>query len=182
MVLKNIVEILKPIFDDQFDHSKSIHVSCIPFDSEVRELCEQNSCGKFDQSWTCPPASGTVEELQRRLTRFRSFLIFYKVYNLEDSFDWDGMMQSVADFQSRILTIQKHFRQENIDFLILGAGACQVCETCTYPAQEPCRFPSDAVFPVESFGIDVMKMMKDNGLIYNNGPNTVTYIGGLFYS
>ncbi len=179
-----MIEMFKPCIDELFDYSKIIHVSRIPFDNEVRKLCEQNMCGKFGQSWTCPPASGTVEELQRRLTGFSHFLIFYKVYNLEDSFDWEGMMQSVKDFQSKILRLQKHIKikHENPDFIILGAGACQVCETCTYPLQADCRFPEEALFSVEAFGIDVMKMMKDNGMKYNNGSNTVTYIGGLFYN
>ena len=178
-----MIETLKQFIDNDFDHSKTIAVSGIPFDDEVRRLCEQNSCGKFGKSWTCPPAAGAIEELQARLTAFNHFIIFYKVYALEDSFDWEGMMAGVKDFQSRIFKLKKQIRakEPEFDFLVLGAGACQVCDACTYPEQEPCRFPDDAMYSVESFGIDVMKLMRDNGLNYNNGPNTVTYIGGLFY-
>jgi len=179
--LKSLIKLCKPFIDEAFDHSKIIPATGIPFDNELRKLCEQNRCGKFGQSWTCPPVIGRVDELQSRLAGFSHFLIFYKVYALEDSFDWEGMMNSVKDFQSRILAFKKQLKYETADFLLVGAGACQVCETCTYPRQKPCRFPDDALFPIESFGIDVMKMMMDNGLKYNNGPNTVTYIGGLFY-
>lgn len=176
-----MIEVFKKYVEENFDHSTSIPVSGIPFDQEVRTLCEQNSCGKFGQSWTCPPAVGSLEELQKRLTPFRYFLIFYKVYPLEDSFDWAGMMSSVKDFQDRVFKLQKLIKQEKSDSIVVGAGACLICEKCTFPEKKPCRFPEDALISIEAFGINAMKMMMENGLQYNNGPNTVTYIGGLFY-
>lgn len=179
-----MIRSLKQLVDKYFDHSKSIPISKIPFDSEVRKLCEQNMCGKYGKSWTCPPAAGTLEKLHTKLTGFDHFLIFYKIYTLEDSFDWEGMMNSVKDFQSRIFELKKKIEKENpgFDYFVLGAGACQICDNCTYyPQRKSCRFPEKALFSVEAFGINAMKMMKDNGLKYNNGHNTVTYIGGLFY-
>lgn len=180
--VRDMTNLFKQCIDDYFDHSKIIPASNVSFGNEVRELCEQNACGKFGKSWTCPPAVGSLEELHARLKGFNQFIIFYEVYALEDSFDWEGMMNGVKDFQSKIFKLKKQIKEENADFIVLGAGACQVCEVCTYLEQKPCRFPDDAMYSVESFGIDAMKLMKDNGLNYNNGPNTVTYIGGLFYS
>ena len=173
----------KQFIDNNFDHSKVTPVSRIPFDNEARKLCEQNSCGKFGKSWTCPPAIGTIESLRKKLDGFNRFVVFYKVYDLGNRFDWKGMINGLKDFQSRIIKLKKHIREKDVkfDFLVLGAGACQVCDVCTYPEQKPCRFPEEATFSVESYSIDVMKLMKDNGLKYYNGPNTVTYIGGLFY-
>jgi predicted metal-binding protein len=171
----------KKNIDNYFDHSKTIPAPSVPFDNALREMCEQNTCGKLGQSWTCPPAVGPIEELRKKVSGFNHFIIFYKVYKLDGSFDWEGMMDSVKDFQSRISKAQKKIKKETTNFLILGAGACQVCESCTYLEQKPCRFPESALIPVEAFGIDAMKMMIDNGLKYNNGANTVTYIGGLFY-
>ena len=176
-------KVIEQSVEDLFDLGKLISVSDIPFDMEVRKLCEQNSCGKFGSCWTCPPAIGKFEELQHRVVDFKHFLIFYKVYALEDSFDWEGMMDGARDFQKRILKLKKQIESQDADFtfLVLGAGACMVCEKCSYLENQPCRFPDKAIFSVEAFGIDAMKMMKENGLKYNNGPNTVTYIGGLFY-
>jgi predicted metal-binding protein len=166
-----------------FDGSKIIPLSLIPFDSEVRRLCEQNMCGNYGKSWTCPPAAGPLETLQSRLSDFDRCLVFYQIYSLEDSFDWHGMMTGVRDFQSRIFGFHKEIqnRAPESEVFILGAGSCQRCETCTYPQGKPCRHPDDALFSIESFGIDAMKMMTENGLKYHNGPNTVTYIGVLFH-
>ncbi len=177
------MRVFKPFFEELFDHSKVISVSKVPFDNEVRRLCEQNMCGNYAKSWTCPPAIDSIEKLQSRLSVFKYFLIFYKVYSLDDSFDWQGMMAGVKDFQLKIFKFKKKILHQYpwLKFLFLGAGSCQLCNACTYPQQKPCKHPEDALFSIESFGIDAMKMMKDNGLKYNNGLNTVTYIGGLFY-
>ena len=178
------MEPFETIIQDLFDQSKILPFSKIPFDNEVRKLCEQNMCGCYGRSWTCPPAIDDVETLQARLADFSHCVVFYSVYQLEDSFDWEGMMTSVKDFQARILKSRKKIQAEDParNFFFLGAGSCQMCETCTYPEEKPCRNPEEALYSVESYGIDAMKMMQDNGLKYNNGPNTVTYIGVLFCS
>ena len=172
------------IIETSFDDYKIIPFSKVTFDQEVRTLCEQNMCGCYGKSWTCPPAIDDIETLQSRLAAFSQCFVFYTVYQLEDSFDWEGMMSSVKDFQSRILKSKKKIQdqEQNQEFLFLGAGSCQLCETCTYPEEKPCRNPEDAIFSVESFGIDATKLMQENGLKYNNGANTVTYIGVLFFS
>jgi predicted metal-binding protein len=167
-----------------FDGSKQFPVAQIPFDNEVRRLCEQNACGNYGRCWTCPPAIDAIDQLQARLSAFDRFYVFYKVYALEDSFDWEGIMRSVRNFQSTIIRLKKDLRRTDPrqKLLILGAGSCQLCDACTYPQQKPCRNPEDALYSVESYGVDAMKLMTENGLKYHNGTNTVTYVGGIFLS
>ncbi|ACL06582.1 conserved hypothetical protein [Desulfatibacillum aliphaticivorans] len=166
-----------------FDHYKDISCDEVPFSPMVRKMCEANRCGSVGKSWTCPPAIAPVEELQAGLEKYERFLIVDKVYELESSYDWKGMMAGAKDFQDRIQNLRKAIKESLApeDFVVLGVGACQVCETCSYVDGEPCRFPEKALYSVEAYGIDAMKMMKDAGLKYYNGPNTVTYIGGVFF-
>ena len=77
-------------FQDHFDNFKMIPFSGVTFSSEVRKLCEQNSCGNLGKSWTCPPAVAPPGELKNQLSRFHRVIIVNKVYPLEDSFDWEG--------------------------------------------------------------------------------------------
>ncbi|SHK22388.1 Predicted metal-binding protein [Desulfatibacillum alkenivorans DSM 16219] len=174
---------LSNIVQDRFDHHKEIAREDVPFNPMVRKMCEANRCGSVGKSWTCPPALASVEELLAGLEKFDRFLIIDKVYELESSYDWKGMMAGAKDFQDRIQNLRNAIRESLSleDFVILGVGACQVCETCSYANGEPCRFPEKALYSVEAYGIDAMKMMKDAGLKYYNGPNTVTYIGGVFF-
>lgn len=89
------------------------------------------------------------------------------------------MMAGVDDFTDKLLKLQMELKGGE-RYLFLGAGGCRLCKKCTYP-NEPCRRPEEAIVSAEAYGIDVMKLMRDNQLKYNNGPNTVTYIGGMLY-
>ena len=103
---------------------------------------------------------------------------------MKSSFDFKGMMSGAGDFNTRLLVMKEDIGKQcsQLKFKILGAGECSICEKCTYVDGVPCRRPDDALVSLEACGIDVIKLMKDNGLKYNNGKNTVTYIGGIMGS
>jgi predicted metal-binding protein len=92
------------------------------------------------------------------------------------------MIAGGTDFKGRLLALKKEIQALGppLDFLVLGAGGCRLCDPCAYVDREPCRRPDDAIVSLEACGIDVMRLMKDNGLKYDNGKNTVTFIGGIF--
>ncbi|NLM53126.1 MAG: DUF2284 domain-containing protein [Firmicutes bacterium] len=171
---------IQAIVKKHFPLGKEIPFTSVEFKEEVRKLCEQNTCGKYDKCWTCPPAIGSLEANIKQFKQYSHFLLFYHVYELENSFDWKGMMEGGKDFTTRLLKLKKELATSG-DFLLLGAGGCNLCERCTYPEGKPCRRPDDAIISLEAYGIDVMGLMKTNGLKYNNGPNTMTLIGGVLY-
>lgn len=175
---------LKSLVGNHFENMKEISAAQITLSQEVRKLCEQNKCGQYGKNWTCPPAIKSVDEFRADLAAYDTFLIVYKVYDVKSSFDWRGMMTAAKDFNGRLHKLNKEIHADlpGLEFLLLGAGGCQRCERCTYLDDEPCRFPQDAIVSVEAIGMDVMALMKDNGLKYYNGKNTVTYIAGLFYT
>jgi len=107
-------------------------------------------------------------------------IIVYKIYNIDSSFDWKGMMSGIMDFRDTLINMKNDFPKD-FKYMILGAGSCLVCERCAYIEGEKCRKPEDAFLSVEACGIDVVRLMKDNGLKYHNGVNTVTYIGAVIY-
>lgn len=162
-----------------FDHFQIVPKKSINLSPDVRKMCETNSCGNYGRTWTCPPALAPLEEIQKNIKRFDHFVLVYQIYPLEDRMDWEGMMAGAEDFNSRLITLQAKLKDQQ-SFLILGAGSCTLCKKCTYP-ETPCRRPDEAIVSAEAYGIDVMKLMRDNGLNYNNGPDTVTYIGGVLY-
>lgn len=170
---------LQAIVKKHFPLSKEIPISTLEFKEEVRKLCAQNTCGKYNKCWTCPPAIGTLADSIKQFKNYTHFLLFYHIYQLADSFDWKGMMAGGKDFTRRLLALKKELGDG--DYLLLGAGGCNLCERCTYPEGKPCRRPEDAIVSLEAYGIDVMSLMKANGLKYNNGPNTMTLIGGVLY-
>ena len=142
----------------------------IVFSPELLKACEQNTCGKYNASWTCPPACGSIEENKEKILSFSHALVFTTKGDLEDSFDYEGMTRTGREH--RLLTMEMHelFGKTNPVF---GAGSCKVCDKCAYPA--PCRFPDKPFFSIEAMGINVSDLSRSGGLRYNNGENTVTY-------
>ena len=179
-----MTDIFQSLTEEVFTHVLKRPSSMLTTKEEVRKLCERNACGHYGKNWACPPAVQPIDALREELEAFDTLLIMYKAYELEDSMDWEGMMRAAKDFQKKLRGLKKKIKKAapNTPFLILGAGACRLCSPCTYPSGEPCNYPEEAIVSLEAYGIDVMKLMKDNEVEYNSGPNTVTYIGGVLYS
>jgi predicted metal-binding protein len=159
--------------------SGRIKTSDIQFSEEFRTLCEQNSCGKFGTNWMCPPAIESFEQAKARVLKYTEGVVFQSVYRLEDSFDFDGMVEAEAIHSKIFHRILEHIRSDMgcSDVLALNVGDCKVCKKCTYPDGEACRYPDKAVASVEAYCIDVNAMLACCDIPYNNGPNTVSYVG-----
>ncbi len=150
------------------------------FSQGVRNLCEMNSCGEYGKTWACPPGVGTMEECQSKLLRYQHFFVFTTLHPLEDSYDFEGMMEGKERHRERCPAIAALFEKEYQDVFILSAEGCGRCERCTYP-DAPCRFP-DTLYPsIESYCVEVNRLAASAGIHYINGANTVTYFGCIFY-
>ena len=150
------------------------------FSQGVRSLCEMNSCGQYGKTWACPPGTGTLEECQARVMAFENLFVFTTLHPLEDSYDFEGMMEGKKRHSDLCPAIADLFRQHGKTLLILSAEGCCRCETCTYP-DAPCRHP-DTLYPsIESYCVEVNRLAKTAGINYINGANTVTYFGCIIY-
>ncbi len=158
-----------------------VETSEIPFHPDVRMYCEKNTCRKYGTSWACPPGVGTFEECRDRCLQYTHMLVLTKKYDLEDSFDYEGMVAGHADFAETCDKLADFLTGRISDFLLLSNEGCPRCETCTYP-DTPCRFPDRLHPSVEAFGILVSLLAKAAGINYINGKDTVTYFGALLYS
>lgn len=167
-----------------------VSVADIVFNPAFRDACAMNQCGKYGTNWACPPAVGEPAELEARARRFTHGLVIQTVWPLEDEFDFDGMM---AGHDKHAVLLNKVVARVvpllpltsvsagTARYLAFGAGACSICETCTFASGEPCRLPGQAMSAIEAYGIDVAALITSAGLSYNNGPNTVSYVGLILF-
>ena len=165
--------------EDYIEHSgifqyKVISPELIPFSTDVVEMCKANRCGKYATCWTCPPGVGELNELEKRIKAYNNALVFTCRYFLEDSFDFEGMINGQKSTRRVLQGITERLYNDGISFMALGCEGCDLCEKCTYPT-EPCRFPKKAVPSVEACGINVVELSHSIGINYNNGADTVTY-------
>ena len=158
-----------------------VKVEAIPFRREFRAACEQNTCGKYDRCWMCPPDVGDIDELIARAKAYRYALVFQSVGQLEDSFDIEGMEAAAKRHNALTQTLAQQFSPLLNSSLGLGAGACHVCERCAKLDHQPCRFPHRAMASLEAYGIAVSELAELAGMKYISGPNTVTYFGGFLF-
>ena len=162
-----------------FREYKEFDLSLIRIDQAVRNLCRQNACGQHGKNHMCPPAIKDIKEWEKEILSYKNGIIVTKVYQTKNSFDMEAMFEGMADFQKTLVRLKEDLLDEFTEkrFLLLGAGSCSICKKCTYMEGEPCRFPEKAFVSVEACGIDVMSLSKTAGVKYNNGRNTMTYIG-----
>ncbi|MHC1750124.1 MAG: DUF2284 domain-containing protein [Cellulosilyticaceae bacterium] len=155
-----------------------IECSKLVFRTELRDICEKNQCGKYGQSWNCPPAIGSIESVKNKLKQYDKGLIIQTIQALEDCFDLDGMMEGKKIHKEKLLQLLSCIktRLPQIGVLPLSVGGCEECTRCTYLDGEPCGFPNRAIPGLEGFGIDVLEITKLANLKYNHGPKTVSYV------
>ena len=158
-----------------------INIKNLNYNPEVRKICEGNLCRGYAASWACPPAVGTLEECKERVSQFDKMLLFSKRYELEDSFDFEGMNNGLLDFKKTVEIFNHHLQPVLTDYLLLANEGCGRCKKCTYP-DSPCRFPHLLYHSLEGYGFIVSDLAKEAGIRYNNGSNTVTYFGALLYN
>jgi predicted metal-binding protein len=158
--------------------SAGINTSDIQFSETFRDRCKQNTCGHYGTNWMCPPAIKSFEECNAEIMECSGGFLFQSIYTLEDSFDFDGMVKAQEIHEKTFRRILDYLHQtiDPENFLALNVGDCKICETCTYPDEE-CRFPDKAVASVEAYCIDVNALLTRCDLSYNNGPNTVSFVG-----
>lgn len=173
-------EIQEIAVQSSFSEAGYINVADLNYYPEVRAICEGNSCRNYAASWACPPAVGTIAECRERVEQYDKMLLFSKKYELEDSFDFEGMTEGLLDFKGTTDLFAQNLNGILQDYLLLSNEGCGRCAECTYPGA-PCRFPQSLHHSLEGYGFMVNELAGKAGLRYNNGPNTVTYFGALLF-
>ncbi|MEG1550330.1 MAG: DUF2284 domain-containing protein [Ruthenibacterium sp.] len=158
-----------------------ILVKDIPFEREFRKMCEQNACGMYGKSWMCPPFVGDIDTLIAQAQSYHAALVYQTIGTLEDSYDFEGMMEAGAKMNELTQKLRTAFDVSLKKSLHLGAGGCRMCEKCAKRDEKPCRFPDKALSSLEAYGISVSQLAELCGMKYINGQNTVTYFGAVLF-
>jgi len=164
-----------------FSHFGPLNMSALTPLTEVREMCSSDRCHAYGNSWSCPPACGSLEFTSRRMAEYRKGILVQTTGNLEDDFDIQGISQTEQQHKAAFQTLVRQFRQAEPDCLPLSAGTCRICIRCTYP-DRPCRFPNRKISSMEAFGLLVSDVCLKSGLQYNYGPRTITYSSCILFS
>ncbi|MDA3925800.1 MAG: DUF2284 domain-containing protein [Kiritimatiellae bacterium] len=162
-----------------FDKFGVVAISDFVFNKVFYDTCATNQCGKYNTNWSCPPGAGSFEELVAKVKKFQQALVVQSVWAIADSFDIEGMLESGETHNVMLRALVDELRPllDGQEKLVLSAGACTLCKECSYIHGKPCPMPERAFGSLEAAGVDVMALLQQCGLKYNNGPNTVSYVG-----
>ena len=169
----------KLAMDTGFTHTAPLDINTIELKQEVRDMCTQG-CQQYKKRWSCPPGCGSLEQIHSNISRYQGGILVQTAAKLEDSFDWDGMMQAQTLHQQNFVRLIEKLHSSSVSFLPLGTGCCMICETCSYP-DSPCRFPQKKISSMEACGMLVSEVCQKNELKYYYGPNTISYVAGILF-
>ena len=154
----------------------------ISLDRSFRDMCASNACGVYGKCWMCPPDVGEIDVLMGEVGKYDYALVYQTVTELEDSYDFEGMMEAGARHNQLMVKIRDQLASEPLSRILhLGAGGCRMCEVCGKRTGEPCRHPDLAVASLETYGVNVSKLAPTAGMKYINGQDTVTYFGAVLF-
>ena len=160
-----------------------IDASRIITDKAFRGMCESNACGVYGKCWMCPPDVGDIDVLMAEVVKYEYALVYQTITELEDSFDFEGMIEAKKKSYPLAQGLRKVFADAKLDNVLhLGAGGCGVCEECTKRTDEPCRHPELAMPSLEAYGINVSQLAAVSDMKYINGQDTVTYFGAVLFN
>ncbi|MPW26691.1 DUF2284 domain-containing protein [Alkalibaculum sp. M08DMB] len=171
--MKNrLIEVFKEI---GFDEYKEIKISDIIFSNDVFNQCSRNICGNYGKSHTCK--GGSVEESKERVSKFQNGFLINKIVPIRTRKE---MMDSIELVATSIKALRRSF--ENDPIMVMGAGPCTVCESCTALLGKPCLFPDKIQYSMEGSGIDVVRMSMKEKMTYNGGEKGVGYFTLVLYN
>ncbi len=170
----NIQEVMDEALAEGFSQVGELNCEALEFMPEIREMCAANRCQSYCKNWTCPPACGSLEQSVEKASQYTKGIIVQTIGKMEDDFDYDTISATMNIHRDNVDRFAQKLRKQYPDVLPMGAGACAICETCSYP-DAPCRFPDRAITSMEAYGLFVSKVCTLSGVPYNNGPQTITY-------
>jgi len=179
---------------------QQINLEDIIFDPDVQKLCisENFKCPNYNHSWACPPEAPYMKGEVSKYSKF--FLVYIKFdlasyvkkqkqkypYRSEQSIRNRFYMKNILrdDLEKKIDSFLEKYNNDFEEKLIFWDGHCRLCEKrdyqkCTYDDGDPCRFPNQIRYSMESVGIDVTKMVNNLDLDIEWPPVNYLYRFGL---
>jgi predicted metal-binding protein len=143
-------------------------------------MCAADKCHAYNKNWACPPACGSLEEWGERFAHYTNGFVFQTIAHMEDDFDFEAIESAAAEHKRRFHTLVDATKEANDDVLLLSAGSCEICPTCTCP-DAPCRFPDRAYPSMESTGLLVSAVCTLADVPYFHGRGTVAFCSAALY-
>lgn len=151
----------------------------VEFSERVRMICKKE-CSRYGNSWSCPPAVGTVEQCKSKCMEYPDALFFSTVAEVDDIMDMHSTLKTRKEHEELTEKIESYLREQGYGCLTLSTESCDLCEKCTYP-KHPCAHPQKMHPCIESHGILVTNLAEKHCMDYYMGEKYVLWYTLIFF-
>lgn len=155
-----------------------IPTESIEFSDKVRTICKKE-CPRYGNSWSCPPAVGTLEKCKKTCLDYSKALIFSSVADVPDYSNMAHLLKTKNEHEQITKKIEKFLRINGISCYTLSTDSCSICEKCSYP-KKVCIHPEVMHPCIESHGIIVTNILEKQQMDYFMGENMVLWFSIIF--
>lgn len=159
----------------------NISTALIPVDPQFRKFCEDNLCGKYNANYACPPACGTVKELQQKLLSREHALILTATFAISGYEDKEAISKAKTSHNAAVLRLLKKLRTKGYDCFASGYNGCPLCSPCKQTQNLPCPHPEDRITCMSAYCIDVAKLARLCNMDFSWDPKKLHLFGMIVY-
>lgn len=155
------------------------------------EGCED--CLNYEKVWSCPHHSFALDEFWNRFSSVELYIvqIMFEPELLEETYSVDEMqmlMDEVIPVETERLHDYARLQEEQNpgSMCFSSGGACKRCKNgCSRTLDQPCRFPDELRYSVESIGINACKATEELfefpllWSMFGKLPEYLTFVNGL---
>ncbi len=152
-----------PVYQYAFIRTGELVIS-----ERVRHIC-RTQCPRYDKTWSCPPAVGTLDACRARVLAYEEGLVIATASEAEAD-----AREARARHEAVTRQVLQLVRAQTGSALALSAHSCDRCVQCTWP-NAPCRFPDDLLPCVESYGILVTDLAERCGIPFQADGMTMWF-------
>ena len=135
----------------------------------------------YNQSWACPPATGTVDACRETCLSYTDCLMIATITEVTDIADLKETLATRPEHEKITNQVRDIMREMGTEPYVLSTEACTVCPRCAWLDGQPCRHPETMHPCVESHGIVLIPTAEKYGIEFQYGDNVVTWFSLLFF-
>ncbi|MDO4337614.1 MAG: DUF2284 domain-containing protein [Eubacteriales bacterium] len=164
-----------PIFEYRLLDAQTISV-----EERVRLVCQQE-CERYDSTWACPPAVGSLAECEQKIKSYSQAVFFSSVAEVSDILNMEEMLATRHAHEELTSRVGRFLEENGYETYILSTESCDICADCAYKEGKPCRYP-DRMHPcLESHGVVVSQIVEEQNMEYNLGGNTILWFSMVLF-
>ncbi|MDO4648952.1 MAG: DUF2284 domain-containing protein [Eubacteriales bacterium] len=164
-----------PIFEYRL--LKTDHIQTYP---RVRHICKEE-CERYNSTWACPPAVGTIEECKEHIHQYPQGIFFSSVAEVSDILNFEETLTTRQEHEALTNQIEGYLREQGFDVYSLSTESCDICPECAYPQGKPCRHPERMHPCLESHGVMVSELVEQEGMEYTLGGNAILWFSLILF-